>query len=282
MRKMRTASERFQTIAPSAAALLLLGSVAWAEPPTGAMPLLRGPAPQGPLKPFVIDMVGTLAPDAGPAPPPILFHDTLEDTIWHGHKATRRETATTMPGGQEFVRWAVVIFDAKTLLPYYSEYRRADGLFLRHEFDGLHVKETRSSADVAKAPRVAPGEKIDVVTSEFDLPQPGFTWLENTGLPILLALPLRDGFAGSVPVITGDSSKMQPCLVGPCHVLRMSYQVKGQEVITGISGKPVRTWKVWIPETRFTFWIACDEPRLEGVTWPGPGGTYSMTGRRST
>src|SRR5262249_26632666 len=72
--------------------------------------------------------------------------------------------------------------------------------------------------------------------------------------------------------------KMVPCTVGPCHVLRMSYRVVGEETVMGISGKRVRAWKVWVPETRFNFWIARDRPRLEGVTWPGPSGTYSMSG----
>jgi hypothetical protein len=60
--------------------------------------------------------------------------------------------------------------------------------------------------------------------------------------------------------------------ITPCHVLRMSYQVLGKEMITGISGKPLVTWKISVPETRFTFWIACKKPRLEQVFWPGPGG----------
>lgn len=254
---------------------MLLGPAASAQSPIPSKTL-----PRGPLKPFVIDMMATLKPDTGDAPPPILFHDTLEETIWHGHKAMRRETATTSPGGKDFVRWAVVIFDALTLLPYYSEYRRADGLFVRREFEGLRVKETRTSLDVLKSPRLLPGQHVDILTSEFVLSEPAYTWIENTGLPILLALPLRDRLEGSVPVISGDSTAMKPCTAGPCFILRMSYHVSGPEVVTGISGKPVKTWKVWVPETRFTFWITCDNPRLEQVIWPGPSGTYSMSGVR--
>jgi hypothetical protein len=55
----------------------------------------------------------------------------------------------------------------------------------------------------------------------------------------------------------------------------MSYRVVGQEEIDGLSGKRVLTWKVYVPETDFYFWIACDDPRLEGVTWPRGTGTIT-------
>jgi len=61
----------------------------------------------------------------------------------------------------------------------------------------------------------------------------------------------------------------------------MSFHVSGAETIsTGISGKPIRTWKILVPETGFTFWITCYKPRLEQVHWPGPNGngTFSMAG----
>jgi hypothetical protein len=255
-----------------AAWLLLSTTICLAQTPS-IVPTFRPDS----LKPFVIDMVGALTPDnGGPAPPSVRFHDTLTETTWRGHKAMRRETATTLPGGTEFFRWATVIFDAKTLLPYYSEYRRSDGLFLRREFDGLHVKETRTVTDVLKSPPLNPAERREIVTSDFVLPEPAFTWIENTGLPILLALALREGLEGSVPVISGDKSLMKPCTAGPCFILRMSYHVSGPETITGMSGKLVRTWKICVPETQFFFWIACDRPQLEQVTWPGPGGRYSM------
>lgn len=242
------------------------------------LPKITGKPPRGPLKPFMIDMMATHHPDSGVALPPIIFHDTLVRTSWHGRSAMRRETATTKPGGKEFVLWAIVIFDATTLVPYYSEIRRKDGLFVRHEFNGVHVKETRTTADVLRSPPLKPGEPVNFVTTEFDLPEPAFTWIENTGLPILLSLPLQDGFEGSVPVISGDSSAMKPCMAGPCFVLRMSYRVRGIEDKRGISDVPIRSWKISVPETGFTFWIARKGPRLVQVYWPGPGGngTFSM------
>jgi hypothetical protein len=241
-------------------------------------PGIQGEPPRGPLKPFVIDMRATHHPDSGIPFSPVLFHDVMERTVWRGHEAMKRETATTTPGGTEFVRWATVIFDAKTLLPYFSEYRRKDGLFVRHEFEGVHVEETRSAKDVLKAPPLQPGERVGSLTSRFDLTEPAFTWIENTGLPILLALPLREGVHGSVPVISGDPAAMKPCTTGPCFVLHMSYRVVGNEEATGIFPAPVRSWKISVPETRFTFWIAEGDPRLVQVHWPGPSGngTFSM------
>ncbi len=233
--------------------------------------------PQGPLKPYVMDMAAILKPDSGPVPAPRRLGDKLEETTWNGHKALRRESTSIAADGT-VVRWEITISDAKTLLPYYSEWRRADGLFLRREFDGLRVKETRTSLDVLKAPRLAPGAQVDMLTKEFVLPESAYDWLGGAGLPILLALPLRDGLEGSLPVISGDGTKMAPCTAGPCFVLRMSYHVSGPEVVKGISGTPVRTWKISVPDQRFTFWITCDNPRLEQVTWPGPNGTFSMGG----
>ena len=239
-------------------------------------PVWSGPAPHGPLQPFVLDMMGTLKKDDGSMDPPVTFHDTLEKIDWHGHKAMRRIAATTPPGGTEFVRWSTIVFDEKTLLPYYTEWRKADGAFVRREFDGVRVKERRTAADFRAA--LPPEKKEETVTSNFDLAEPAFGWIEGVGLPVLLAVPLREGFEGSVPVISGSASAVVPCFTGPCYVIRMSYRVVGQEEFTGLSGKPTKTWRVAVPESRFTFWISCDKPRLEGVTWPGPatGGTYSM------
>jgi len=75
----------------------------------------------------------------------------------------RRTTATTRPRETELYVWATVVFDAKTLMPYYSEYRRRDGVFVRHEFNGVHVKETRTTKEM-KSPAVGADEKLDTVT----------------------------------------------------------------------------------------------------------------------
>lgn len=136
-----------------------------------ATPLITGDSPRGPLRPIVIDMVATHKPDNGPPVPPIIFHDVLENLTWHGHKATRRTTATTKPGGTDFVFWATVIFDAKTLLPYCSEYRREDGVFVRHEFNGVHVKETRTEKPL-RSPPVQPGENWKQYIQSSTFPNP--------------------------------------------------------------------------------------------------------------
>lgn len=88
-----------------------------------------GPKPQGPLKPFVLDMMGTPKKNDGTSDPPTIFHDTLEKIDWHGQRAMRRSVATTKPGETEFTRWAILVFDEKTLLPYSTEFRVADGRF---------------------------------------------------------------------------------------------------------------------------------------------------------
>jgi hypothetical protein len=81
---------------------------------------------------------------------------------------------------------------------------------------------------------------------------------------------------GSVPVISAATPGVSQCLEGPCVVSRMTYHVSGPEVVTSLSGTPVRAWKVDVPESKFTFWIATDDPRLVQVSWPGPGGRFSM------
>jgi hypothetical protein len=240
---------------------------------SGETPLWSGRKPQGPLKPFVLDMVGTPKKSDGTLDPATTFHDTLEEITWHGHKAMRRIAATTKPGETEFTRWSTIVFDEKTLLPYYTELRLAEGVFARREYDGVHVKETRTAGDFRTLPQ--PGSKLQTVTTRFDLPEPAFAWAEGVGLPLLLALPLREGFEGSAPVISGSPSAVTPCLAAPCFVARISYRVIGKEKIAGISGKQVLTWKVSVPETRFFFWISCDHPRLEGVTWPRSAGVMT-------
>jgi hypothetical protein len=236
-----------------------------------------GQKPKGPLKPFVLDMVGTPKKPDGALDPPTIFHDTLESIDWHGHKAMRRIAATTKPGETEFTRWSTVVFDEETLLTYYTEFRVSDGRFVRHEFDGVYVTETRTGGDF-RTP-LSPGEKPETVTAKFEMSEPAIAWHEGAGLPVLLAVPLREGFEGSVPVITGTPTGMGACLIGPCYVGRMTYKVVGKEEIVGISSKRVLTWKVYVPETDFFFWIACDDPRLEGVTWPRR--TATMTAGQS-
>lgn len=239
----------------------------------GKTAMWSGPKPHGPLKPFVLDMMGTPKKNDGTLDPPTIFHDTMEEITWHGHKAMRRIAATTNPGESEFTRWATVVFDEKSLLPYFTELRVADGRFVRHEFDGVHVTETRTGGDFRKP--LSAGDKPGTVTSKFDLSEPAFAWAEGLGLPVLLALPLHDGLEGSVPVISKSPNGVLACFIGPCSVSRMTYRVVGKEEIAGISGKRVSSWKIYVPETDFFFWIACDDPRLEGVTWPR--GTGTMT-----
>jgi hypothetical protein len=243
----------------------------------GQTSMWSGPKPHGPLKPFVLDMMGTPKKNDGTLDPPTIFHDVLEEIDWQGHKAMQRKVATTKPGETEFTRWAVLVFDEKTLLPYMTEFRVADGRFLRHEFDGLHVTETRTAGDFRKP--LAPGEKPETGTAKFDLPEPAFAWAEGAGTLVLFGVPLHEGFEGSVPVITGAPTGVGACFIGPCYVGRMSYKVVGKEEIMGLSGQKVMTWKVYVPETDFYFWIKCDDPTLEGVTWPR--GTGTMTAGQS-
>ncbi len=92
-----------------------------------------GPKPQGPLKPFALHMVGTPKKIDGTLEPEAMFHDTMEKVTLHGHKAMRRIAATTKPGETEFTPWSTVVFDEKTLLPYFSEFRISDGQLLRHD-----------------------------------------------------------------------------------------------------------------------------------------------------
>jgi hypothetical protein len=162
--------------------------------------LWSDPKPHGPLDPFVLDMVGTPRKRDGNLDPVATFHDTLEEITWHGHRAMRRIAATTKPGETEFTRWSTVVFDESTLVPYYTELRLSEGVFVRREYDGVHVKETRTAGDFRTSPH--PGSKLEIVTSKFDLPEPAFAWAEGVGLPVMLALPLREGLDGTVgPIV---------------------------------------------------------------------------------
>jgi len=87
---------------------------------------------------------------------------------------------------------------------------------------------------------------------------------------------MHDGMRGMVPVISGDSTKIAPCTCGPCYVVPMTYDVTGPEEIKGLSGKLVKTWKVFNPERNFTFWISYDNRTLEQVSFPGPNGIFVL------
>ncbi|HSP15241.1 MAG TPA: hypothetical protein VLV78_10865 [Thermoanaerobaculia bacterium] len=225
------------------------------------------PLPRGPLKRSSSTRIGdVIKPGDEKAPGPVRFHDTLEPATWHGHPALRRETATTRPGGDQFVRFEITVFDPVTLLPLHSERRREDGLPLARDFDGLHVTETRTPGDLLKPPPPKLVPVSEAIVTGFDLAEPAYDWIGGEGPPVLLGLPLRDGWRGSVPGISAAGETLAPCTAGPCVVRPMSYSVSGLEVISGLSGVPVRTWRVEVAETRFTFWIACDQPRLEQVT----------------
>jgi hypothetical protein len=270
-------------VARAVGSVSLLVTAASAQ--TAAAPTVR---PRGPLRPFAIDMMAVQESGGAGAPrPPNRFHDALEEITWRGHPALKRTTATTAAGVTELVRWEIAIFDVNTLPPYHSEWHRQDGLFLTREFDGVRVTETRTATDVLRSPPVAPGTPRDPVRSDFTLSEPAYDWIGGEGLPILLGLPLRNGLDGSLPVITGGAGGSTPfgegtasiCTAGPCVVGRMTFHVSRPELITGLSGSPVRAWKIWVPDTRFTFWIAADAPagpRLEQVTWSRDGATFSM------
>jgi hypothetical protein len=232
--------------------------------------------PKGPLKPFSIMMEAVMQPDTGTAPPRRRLGDKFELTTWKGHQALRRESTTIAADNTTVVFWEITYSDAKTLLPYYSEWRRRDGLFIKREFDGLNIKETHTTANPFSSPRIQPGTPIDSTTISYTLTRKTYDWLGGAGLPIVMGLPLHEGLAGSIPTLSGDSTEVTQCVTGPCYVADLTYNVAGQETVTGLSGHPVKCWKVVDPGRQFTFWIACDDRHLEQVTWPGKGGLFHM------
>jgi len=132
--------------------------------------------PHGPIAPFNITADIVMKTDTGMAAPIGRLGDKLEVISWHGHKAIRRESTNLGPDGLP-IRWEITISDASTLLPYYSEWRRKDGLFLRREFDAQKVTEERSSANVVTSPRQTSGTAIDTVRTFFYLKTNAYDWL---------------------------------------------------------------------------------------------------------
>ena len=223
-----------------------------------ATPRARGPAT---LYDHVFDVV--LTADAGAAPPAAHWRDSVVATTWRGRDALRREQANTRPGKTEYVGWTTNIFDPVTFLPYSSERKRKDGLFVRWEFDGLKVTETKTVLDLNSAPPTPPSTKLETSTRTFTLPEPVYDYFGGLYGALFSGMPLQAGLDGSFPALAFAGSA--PTIV------RVHYRVSGPEKVTADDGTKVDAWKIETDADDqnpvYSYWVTVQSPRIQRVAY---------------
>ena len=106
-----------------------------------------GAAPQDAamrLQPYTNAWMMTFHGADGSVSPPQLWEDSMDTVTWRGRPAMRRvqvEHRLVPVGGYQRT---TNVFDARTLAPYMTEQRQRNGMFMRWEYDGVHVREIRS------------------------------------------------------------------------------------------------------------------------------------------
>jgi hypothetical protein len=146
------------------------------------------------------------------------------------------------------------VFDPDTMAPLRGEARESDGSFMVREFDGAHVVTSNRPAAGAAA------ERTDIALSH-----PAFDFHGGmTGL-LLAALPLRAGYAASIPGVGDASEDATPIRV-----------VREELVQAGRLGR-VRAWVVRIGDgpTPSLYWISHRAPYVIKVVVTAPGGSVS-------
>ncbi len=222
------------------------------------------PPAAGPLVPYEHVLTISTTSVSGQAELAALWKDKLEPATWQGHAAFRREQANTRPGGTDYVGWFTNVFDTATFQPYFSEHRRKDGLFVRYEFDGLHVRETKSKLDVNSAPRTPPGTPIETVTREFTLSEPVYDYFGGTFGVVFTGIPLRAGLQGSFPALSFSSD-------GSPVVTRVKYRVSGPENVRNDDCTPVSAWKIETDADAdnpvYVYYVTCQTPRVQRLAY---------------
>jgi hypothetical protein len=146
------------------------------------------------------------------------------------------------------------IFDPVSMAPLRGESHQSDGSAMIREFNGTHV-----------VTRTTPAAGAAAVRTEFTIPHPAFDFHGGmTGL-LLAALPLRTGYAASIPGVGEMSDDVTPIRV-----------VREETVSAGHLGR-VRAWVVQIGDDPMPalYWVSRRAPYVIKVIVNATGGSIS-------
>ena len=145
------------------------------------------------------------------------------------------------------------VFDPATMVPASSEVHRIDGTWLRREFNGLTITETRGTSPI---------DTVGVQTT-FGVPMQVFDFWGGMYGTLLAALPLSPGYAGTVAAIDEFDPKYKPA----------SFRVVREEDL--MAGKMGRV-HAWVVESEgMTFWISANAPYILKLDMSMSGGVVA-------
>jgi hypothetical protein len=178
----------------------------------------------------------------GTVHPEGIWTDHMQWTDVGGRRVMLRLQGITFVNGLSAS--TINVFDPKTLAPIKTEKHNIDGTIFRRTFDGPHITSvTLKNASDKTAPKST------------DLPEAVFDF--NGGLYgiLLAALPMKAGFAGSLPAVADFDDVLS---VENFHVLR-------EEPVRAGSHGMVKSWVVESVKSgnyRMTFWITKAPPYI--------------------
>ena len=155
----------------------------------------------------------------------------------------------------------VNVFDSKSMAPIRSDWRSLDGGFNHREFGATGVKYRHTD----KAQN-GPPDLSHVIEGVQKLDVPVFDFYGGMYGLLLAAMPLREGFTGTIPSIDENSDTQS----------WVSFTVTGQERVAAGAGKSVQAWVVESETNLGTmkFWISKDAPYIIRLTYKGPNGNF--------
>jgi hypothetical protein len=170
-----------------------------------------------------------------------LWSDHLQTTPVDGRQAMTRVQGMTYVNG--LTSSTINVFDPKSMTPISTTVRRPNGAFVERRFDGKHVT-TRHLATAGAEER----------KSEVDLDAPAFDFDGGLYGLILAALPLQEGYSGTLHAMDEDEDRTR----------EVAFSVKGRETVTAGFRGQVEAWVVEAPTDRYVmrFWLTKEAPYI--------------------
>lgn len=152
----------------------------------------------------------------------------------------------------------VNVFDPKTMLPVYMDFKRSDtGEWAHRDFEGSRVKYRRgSSAD-------------ETQTGQIEMKEAVFDYNGGMYGVFLAALPLKEGFKATFPTLSEDRDELDWITV----------TVGKQELVDAGPGKQVMAWPVdtegnYANKSHSIFWVTKDPPYVIKLVTTIPTGKW--------
>ena len=143
-------------------------------------------------------------------------------------------------------------FDPVSLAPISSINATPDGRVITRKFNGVHIDTT-----VIAAPGAA------LAHSSLDTPEPAFDFNGGMYGVLLAAMPLKTGYAGTLPAVAEFEDQLAP----------VSFRVTGRETVAAGARGARDCWVVEVlsgPAAGYVFWISQAEPYVIRLQARGP------------